>query len=208
MPREGRLSDLDLERLTAAALSGFDRIDHPVTSVVLTLGVFWFRGHLARRTARDNAAAQLFSIQRHLADIAFGRGGGAKLPEHVSKTLSDQFIARVDEVKAQARAAGLSRDVGPAIDLYRESVKTFFEHWQGYTYATDNMRGWYGRTKRELHAALRALGRYRAFKRKIETDEDGESINDPDSVRGDEVATFDRNQMGYTPQSDAGPLNA
>ena len=191
------MNDLDLERLTAVALSGFDRLDHPIISVILTLGVFWFRGYLSRRTARDNAAAQLFSIQRHLADIAFGRGGGAQLPEHVSKTLKDQFLSRIDEVKAQGRAAGLGREFGPAVDLYRGSVNTFFDHWEGYTYATNKMRGWYGQTKRELHGALRSVGRYNAFRRRIETDEDGNSMSDPDSIGGDEVSTFDRNQMGY-----------
>jgi len=197
--------DFDLDRLGVIVLSGFDRLDHPITAVFLTLGTFWFRGYLARRTARDNAAAQLFSIQRHLADIAFGRGGGAQLPEHVSKTLKNQFIARVDEVKAQAKAAGLGGKVGPAIDLYRTSITTFFDHWEGYTYATNKMRGWYGQTKSELHASLRSLGRYKAFKRKIETDEEGSPIRDPDSVRGDEDATFDRNQMGYAPQSNSRP---
>ncbi len=87
--------------------------------------------------------------------------------------------------------------MGPAIDLYSESVKTFFDHWEGFTYATDSMRGWYGQTKRQLHEALRALNRYNAYKAKIETDEDGNPFSDPDGVRGDEVGTFDRNQMGY-----------
>lgn len=194
---EGHLSDFDLERLTAVVLSGFDRLDHPIISVALTLGVFWFRGYLARRIARDNAASQLFSIQRHLADIAFGRGGGAQLPTHVSMTLKNQFVARIDEVKAQGRAAGLARDIGPSIDLYRESVQTFFDYWEGYTYATDNMRGWYGQTKSKLHDALKAIHRYNAYKAKIETDEDGNRLSTPDGVRGDEVGTFDRNQMGY-----------
>lgn len=191
------MTNFDPERITAAALSGFDRLDHPITSVVLTLGVFLFRGYLARRTARDNAASQLFSIQRHLADIAFGRGGGAKLQDHVATTLRGQFIARIDEVKAQARASGLGGKVGPAVDSYSRSVSTFFDHWEGYTNATDKMRGWYGQTKGELHDALKALGRYKTFKHKIETDEDGQPIADPDGVGGDEVSTFDRNQMGY-----------
>lgn len=188
----------DLERLLTAGLSGFDRLDHPIVSVALTLGVFLFRGYLARRTARDNAAAQLISIQRHLSDIAFGRGGGAKLPEHVSRTLRHQFITRIDDVKAQAKAAGLNGSIGLSVDRYRDHVQTFFDHWEGYTNATDKMRGWYGKTKHGLHEALRSLGRYQAFKKKIETDEDGNRFVDPDSVGGDEVSTFDRNQMGYS----------
>lgn len=91
----------------------------------------------------------------------------------------------------------LRSKLGPAIDIYSNAVKTFFDRWEGYTYATNKMRGWYGQTKQQLHASLKALNRYNAYKAKIETDEKGKRLLDPDSVRGDQVGIFDLSQVGY-----------
>lgn len=171
---------------------------HPTTALLAPVGAYLFRGYQGRKQARDYIADRLIAIQRDLAALAFGVGGGAKQRDHVNQLMASQFSRRVQDLREHAATRPLGAKITVLLDQYSRAIENYMSDWIMASNQSAGLTEQYDATRRDLHRVLRALGRYSVMKREIIELEDRTRADHPDKVQADEGnASRQRNGLRY-----------
>ena len=192
-----------LQHIDWAMLADFGATaaQHPATALLAPVGAYLFRGYQGRKLARDHIADRLIAIQRDLATLAFGTGGGAKQRDHVNELVSIQFRQRVQDLREHAATRSLGAKLTVMLDQYSRAIEDYIASWVLASNQSSGLTAQYNTTRRDLHRALRALSRYSVMKREIIELEDRTRADDPDKVQADNGnASRQRNGLRYQDQ--------